>query len=64
MIWQAERDKKRVRDGSGTEDGSEDNIAREAGQPRKERIATDGEDATEHAPLLQHGTALQNGEIK
>ncbi|MEA2919985.1 MAG: hypothetical protein QOJ15_12066, partial [Bradyrhizobium sp.] len=32
-------------------------------QPRKERIAADGENTTEHQPLLQHAAALQNGEI-
>jgi hypothetical protein len=55
---------KRVRHRPGAQDGREHDVAREAGQPRKERVAADGEDTTEHPPLLQHGTALQNGEIR
>ena len=63
MIGQPERHEKRVRDRPGAEDRRQHDVAREAGQPRKERIAADGEDTTEHQPLLQHAAALQNGEI-
>ena len=54
MIGQAQRHEKRVRHRAGAENGGEHDIARKAGQPRKERIAADREDASEHAPLLAH----------
>ena len=50
--------------GAGAENRGEHDVARKAGQPRKERIAADGENTTEHAPLLAHAAALQNGEIR
>ena len=63
MVGQPQRHEKRVSHRPGAEDRREHDVACKAGQPRKERIAADGEDASEHAPLLQHGAALQNGEI-
>ena len=63
MIGQPQRHEERVRHRPGAEDRREHDVARKAGQPRKQRIAADGEDTTEHAPLLQHAAALQNGEI-
>ena len=63
MIGQPERHEKCVRDRPGAENRGQHDVAREAGQPRKERIAADGEDTTEHQRLLQHAAALQNGEI-
>ncbi len=64
VIGQAKSHEKRVRHRPGAEDRREHDVAREAGQPRKERVAADGKDTTEHAPLLQHAAALQNGEIR
>ena len=63
MVGQAQRHEKRVRHRPGAKDRREHDIARKAGEARKQRVAADGEDTTEHAPLLQHGSALQNGEI-
>ena len=54
MVGQAQRHEERVRHGTCAEDGREHDVARKSGQPRKERIAADGEDTTEHAPLLAH----------
>ena len=64
MIGQAKRHEKRVRHRTRAEDRREHDVARKSGQPRKERVAADGEDTTEHAPLLAHETAPQNGEIR
>ena len=65
MIGQPQRHEERVRHRTGAEDRREHDVARKPGQPRKERIAADGEDAPEHAPLLQHARgAVQNGEIR
>ena len=64
MIRQSKRHKESIRDRSGAKDGREHDVAREAGQPRKQRIAADGENTSEHPPFLQHGAALQNGEIE
>jgi hypothetical protein len=63
MIGQPQRHEERIRHRPGAEDRREHDVAREAGQPRKQRIAADGENTTEHQPLLQHAAALQNGEI-
>ncbi len=52
MIGQAEGDEEGVGDGAGAENRREHDVAREAGQPRKQGIAADGEDAPEHAPSL------------
>src|SRR5207248_699531 len=57
VIRQPKRHEERVRHWAGAEDRREHDVARETGQPRKEGIATDGEDTTEHPPLLQHGAA-------
>ena len=62
MIGQPQRDEERVRHRAGAEDRREHDVAREPGQPRKQRIAADGEDASEHAPLLEHRAA--HGEIR
>ena len=62
-VRQAERHEKRVRNRPGAEDRRKHDIARKAGKPRKERIAADREDTSEHQRLLQHAAALQNGEI-
>ena len=64
MIGQPERHEKRIRDRAGAENRGEHDVAGEAGQPRKKRIAADGEDTSEHAPLLAYAAALQNGEIR
>ena len=64
MIRQPQRHEERVGHRSGAEDRREHDVARKTGQPRKQRIAADGEDASEHQPLLQHAAALQNGEIR
>ena len=54
MIGQPQRHEKRVRHGAGAENGGEHDVARKSGQPREQRITADGEDASEHAPLLAH----------
>ena len=54
MIGQPQRHEKRVRHRPRAENGGEHDVARESGQPRKQRITADGEDASEHAPLLAH----------
>ena len=54
MIGQPQRHEERVRDRPGAEDRREHDVARKAGQPRKKRIAADGEDAPKHGPLLAH----------
>ena len=54
VIGQPQRHEKRVRHRPGPEYRRQHDVARKAGQPRKERIAADGEDTTEHAPLLAH----------
>ena len=50
MIWQPQRDKKRIRDRPGAEHSSQDDVARKAGKPRYQRQAADGEDASNHWP--------------
>ena len=52
MIGQAQRHEEGVGHGTGAEDRREHDVAREPGQPRKQGIAADREDASEHAPLL------------
>lgn len=64
VVWQPQRHEKRVRYRPGAEDRREHDIAREAGDPREERVAADGEDTTKHPLLLQHAAVLQNGEIR
>ena len=54
VIGQAEGDEERVRHGACAEDRRQHDVARETGEPRKQRIAANGEDASEHAPLLAH----------
>src|ERR1700676_825487 len=61
--WAGATPQKTGRKRAGAEDGRQHYIAREASEPGKQRIAADGENTTEHAPLLQHAAALQNGEI-
>ena len=61
MIGQPQRDEKRVGHGPRAEDRREHDVARKTGQPRKQRIAADGEDAPEHAPLL---AAIDGGASK
>ncbi len=64
VIGQPQRHEERVRHRPGAENRGEHDVARKTGQPRKERKAADGEDTSEHQPLLQHAAALQNGEIR
>ena len=64
MIRQAQRHEERIGKRPGAEDRRKHDVAREPSQPGEERVAADGEDTTEHAPLLQHAAALQNGEIR
>jgi len=54
VIGQAQGHEKRVGHGRA-KDRSEHDVARKAGQTRKERVAADGEDTTEHAPLHSMG---------
>ena len=63
MIGQPQRDEKRVGHRTRAENRREHDVARETGQPRKKRIAADGEDTSEHQPLLQDRRAMQNAEI-
>ena len=64
VIGQPQRHEERVGHRSRAEDRREHDVARKAGQPREQGIAADGENASEHPPLLQHAAALQNGEIR
>jgi hypothetical protein len=52
MIGQAKRHEERVRYRACAEDRREHDVAGKARQPRKQGIAADGEDTTEHPPLL------------
>ena len=65
MIRQAQRHEERIRHRTCAEDRREHDVAGKSGQPRKERVAADGEDTTEHAPLLKHAalTLKQRTEI-
>ena len=54
MIGQPKRDEERVRDRPGAQDRRQHDVARKAGEAREQREAADGEDASEHAPLLAH----------
>jgi len=65
VIGQAQGHEKRVGHRPGAKDRREHDVARKKPVRReKERVAANGKDTTEHAPLLQHGAALQNGEIR
>jgi hypothetical protein len=64
MVGQAQRHEERIGHRPGAEDCREHDVARKSGQPRKERIAANSEDTTEHGPLLAQAAALQNGEIR
>ena len=64
VIGQPQSHEERVRHRTGAENRGEHDVARKSGQPRKKRKAADGEDTSEHQPLLQHAAALQNGEIR
>ena len=64
MIGQPQSHEERVRHRTGAENRGEHDVARKSGQPRNKRKAADGEDTSEHQPLLQHAAALQNGEIR
>ena len=46
MIGQPERDEKRVRHWSRAQDRGQHDVAGKAGQPRKQRVTADGEDAS------------------
>ena len=48
MVGQPQRHEERVRYGTSAEDRREHDVARKAGQPRKKRVAADGEDASKH----------------
>ena len=62
IVRQPQRHEKRVRHRPGAEDRREHDVARKACQPRKERIAADGEDTTEHqAASTASRQPLQNG---
>ena len=61
MIGQPQSHEERVRHRTRAENRREHDVARKTGQPRKKRKAADGEDTSEHQPLLQHAAALQNG---
>ena len=50
MIRQPQRDEERIRDRSGAEHGGQHDVARKAGEPREQRQAADGEDASNHWP--------------
>jgi hypothetical protein len=64
VIGQPQGHEERVGHRTRAENRRKHDVARKAGQPRKERKAADGEDTSEHQPLLQHAAALQNGEIR
>ena len=50
MIWQPQRDEKRIRDRSSSEHGREHNVPRKARDARYQRQAADSEDAPDHWP--------------
>ena len=54
MIGQPQRHEERVRHRPRAENRGEHDVARKSGQPREQRVTADGEDASEHAPLLAH----------
>src|SRR4030088_3516632 len=51
VIGQPQRHEKHISKRTCAEDCSEHDVAREAGEPRKQRVAADGEDTTEHQPI-------------
>ncbi len=63
MVRKPERYEKRVRDGARAKDGGQHDVARKSGDAREKGITADGENAPEHAPLLQHAAAAQNAQI-
>ena len=52
MVGQPEGDEERVRHRPGADNGGEHDVAHEAGQARKQRIAADGEDLAEHRAVI------------
>ena len=63
MVRKAERDKERVGHWARAEDRREHDVAGKPGEPRKQGVAADGENASEHAPLLAQVEGLQNREV-
>src|SRR5579863_212380 len=52
VIGQAQRHEEGIRRRSGAHDRRKHDVARKSADARQKRIAADGEDTTEHAPLL------------
>ena len=52
MVGQPQRDEERVGHGTCAEDRRKHDVARESGQPGEQRVAADGENTSEHSPLL------------
>jgi hypothetical protein len=61
MIGQPQRHEEGVRGRPGAQDSRQHDVARKSGQPRKKRVAADGEDTTEHAAFrAQIGSAISD----
>ncbi len=64
VIGQPQRHEEGVGHRPGAKDRREHDVARETGDPREQRISADGENASQHQPLLQHEAAVQNAQLR